>query len=63
MAAAVVHIEEEIIIRLNHSAYVLDVEMTAIRVARYQKKYLEINLHSSIYFCDLTSIFYPVSRY
>ena len=28
-----------------------------------QKKYLEINLHSSIYFCDLTSIFYPVSRY
>ena len=27
------------------------------------KKYLEINLHSSIYFCDLTSIFYPVSRY
>ena len=33
MAAAVVHKEEEIIIRLNDSASVLDAEMTAIRVA------------------------------
>ena len=33
MAAAVVHKEEEIIIRLNESAYVLDVEMTAIHLA------------------------------
>ena len=33
MAAAVVHKEEEIIIRLNDSAYVLDAKMTAIRVA------------------------------
>ena len=33
MTAAVVHKEEEIIIRLNHSASVLDAEMTAIRVA------------------------------
>ena len=33
MAAAVVHMEEEIIIRLNDSASVLDAEMTAIRVA------------------------------
>ena len=33
MAAAVVHKEEEIIIRLNDSAFVLDAEMTAIRVA------------------------------
>ena len=33
VAAAVVHKEEEIIIRLNDSASVLDAEMTAIRVA------------------------------
>ena len=33
MAAAVVHKEDEIIIRLNDSASVLDAEMTAIRVA------------------------------
>ena len=33
MAAEVVHNEEEIIIRLNDSASVLDAEMTAIRVA------------------------------
>ena len=33
VAAAVVHMEEEIIIRLNDSASVLDAEMTAIRVA------------------------------
>ena len=33
MAAAVVHKEEEIIIRLNDYASVLDAEMTAIRVA------------------------------
>ena len=33
MAAAVVHKEEKIIIRLNDSASVLDVEMTVIRVA------------------------------
>ena len=33
VAAAVVHKEEEIIIRLNDSAYVLDAKMTAIRVA------------------------------
>ena len=33
MAAAVVHKEEEIIIRLNDSASVLDAEMTDIRVA------------------------------
>ena len=33
MAAAVVHMEEEMIIRLNDSASVLDAEMTAIRVA------------------------------
>ena len=33
MAAAVVHKEEEIIIRLNDSASVLNAEMTAIRVA------------------------------
>ena len=34
VAAAVVHMEEEIIIRLNDFASVLDAEMTAIRVAR-----------------------------
>ena len=33
MAVAVVHKEEEIIIRLNDSASVLDAEMTAIRIA------------------------------
>ena len=33
MVAAVVHKEVEIIIRLNDSAFVLDAEMTAIRVA------------------------------
>ena len=33
MAAAVVHKEEEIIIRLNDSVSVLDAEMTAIQVA------------------------------
>ena len=33
MATAVVHKEEEIIIRLNDSASVLDAEITAIRVA------------------------------
>ena len=33
VAAAVVHKTEEIIIRLNDSAYVLDAEMTAIRLA------------------------------
>ena len=33
MAAAIVHREEEIIMRLNDSASVLDAEMTAIRVA------------------------------
>ena len=33
VAAAVVHKEEELIIRLNDSASVLDAEMTAIRVA------------------------------
>ena len=33
VSAAVVHTEEEIIIRLNDSASVLDAEMTAIRVA------------------------------
>ena len=33
MAAAVVHKEEQIIIRLNDSASVLDAEMTAIRIA------------------------------
>ena len=33
VAAAVAHKEEEIIIRLNDSASVLDAEMTAIRVA------------------------------
>ena len=33
MAAAVVHKKEEIIIRLNDSAFVLDAEMTAIRLA------------------------------
>ena len=33
MDAACVHKEEEIIIRLNDSASVLDAEMTAIRVA------------------------------
>ena len=33
MAAAVVHKEEQIIIRLNDSAFVMDAEMTAIRVA------------------------------
>ena len=33
MTAAVVHMEEEIIIRPNDSASVLDAEMTAIRVA------------------------------
>ena len=33
MAAAVVHKEEAIIIRLNDSVSVLDAEMTAIRVA------------------------------
>ena len=34
MAAAVVHKEEEIIMRLNDSASVLDAEMTAIRVVQ-----------------------------
>ena len=33
MAAAVVHKKEEIIIRLNDSASVLDAEMTVIRLA------------------------------
>ena len=33
MAAAVVHKSEEMIIRLNDSAYVLDAEMTAVRLA------------------------------
>ena len=33
MAAAVVHKTEEIIVRLNDSASVLDAEMTAIRLA------------------------------
>ena len=33
MAAALVHKKEEIIIRLNDSASVLDAEMTAIRLA------------------------------
>ena len=33
MASAVVHKEEEIIIRLNDSASVLDAKMTAIRAA------------------------------
>ena len=33
MAAEVVHKEEEIIIRINDSASVLDAEMTAIQVA------------------------------
>ena len=33
MAAAVVHKEEEIIIRLHESASVMDAEMTTIRVA------------------------------
>ena len=33
MAAAVVHKEEEIIIRLNESASAMDAEMTTIRVA------------------------------
>ena len=33
MAAKVVHKEEEVIIRLNDSASVLDAEMTAIRAA------------------------------
>ena len=33
MAAAVVHMEEEIIIRLNDSASVLHADMSAIRVA------------------------------
>ena len=33
MAAAVVHMKEEIIIRLNDSASVLDAEMTVIRLA------------------------------
>ena len=34
MAAAVLHKEEEIIIRRNDSASVLDAEMTAIRIAQ-----------------------------
>ena len=33
VAAAVVHMEEKIIIRFNDSAFVLHAEMTAIRVA------------------------------
>ena len=33
MAAAVVHKKEEIITRLNDSAYILDAEMTAIRLS------------------------------
>ena len=49
MAAAVVHKEEEIIIRINDSVSVLDAEITAIQVALDNASELD-KIHTTVNF-------------